>query len=307
VDVVDALHETGVLAPGKAAKIAMPNKDDSAGGGLARAATSLNQDSPTPAPVVKPGLADQYPDPDKHPVNWQEHIENITNYSPHIILAMGTGEFVSDMMEGIEKNWKMPQYRPWYLLPEGDRVTELKVLLENNPGLSLNERILGTAPGARRSSLYDSFAASFQALFKNRDPGNLAEFGYDAGYLVAYAIAIANKASPSGRELATALQHVSCKDEGRTTVSVGPAMFSRYFGIAATGGCIDFEGASGPLDFNAATGEALSDIATWCMRPNGDGTYDFEPPLTGYYSVEDSRMKDENPPDLTQRGWCAQQ
>ena len=308
VDVVDALHETGVLAPGKAAKIAMPNKDDSAGGGLAKAATSLNQDSPTPAPVVKPDLADQYPDPDKHPVNWQEHIDNITNASPNIILAMGTGEFVSDMMQGIEDNWNLARPRPWYLLPEGDRVTELKVLVAEAKNLrtSLNDRILGTAPGARRSSLYDSFAASFQALFKNRDPGNLAEFGYDAGYLVAYAIAIANKASPSGRELATALQHVSCK-EGGTTVSVGPAMFSRYFGIAANGGCIDFEGASGPLDFNPDTGEALSDIATWCMRPNGDGTFGFEPPLTGFYSVKEGRMKDDNPPDLTQRGWCAQQ
>jgi len=307
VDVVDALHQTNDLAAGKSPKIAMPYKDDSAGRGLASGATTTNQDSAHPAPVVNPGLPDLYPDPDKETVNWQEHIQKILRYSPNIILAMGTGEFVSQMMQGIEDQWSLSEPRPWYLLPEGDRVTELQTLVAKNPGLHLNERILGTAPGARRSPLYSGFATRFRGAFDNRDPGNLAEFGYDAAYLVAYAIAIANKPSPVGRELASALQHVSCKDMGKTNVPVGPGDFSRYFTAAANQACIDFEGASGPLDFNPDTGEALSDIATWCMRPNSDGSFGFEPPLEGYYSVEAGGIIDSHPPDLSQAGWCARQ
>ena len=308
-DVERVLQQTGVLAAGQHAKIAMPTKDDSAGNGLATAATTLNTDSPTPAPVVDPGLPDVYPNPDDPAtpnVNWQSHIENILRYSPNIILAMGTGEFVSSMMQSIEDNWNPSLPKPWYLLPEGDRVTELAALVGNNPRADLNERILGTAPGARRSPLYSGFEKSFRGAFDNRDPGNLAEFGYDAAYLVAYAIAIANRVSPTGRDLAQAMRNVSCK--GKTKVPAGSDRFSAYFKTAEIEGCIDFDGASGPLDFNPDTGEALSDIAMWCVRRNSAGTFGFEPPLQSYYSVEEGLIIDSKPPlDLSQPGWCADQ
>lgn len=312
-DVDDALHKTGVLADGEKAKIAMPTKNDSAGLGLSRAATAVNTDAANPAPAVDPGLADVYAnpdDPETGTVDWAPHINKILAYSPNIILAMGTGEFVSSMMQSIEDNWTPSVQRPWYLLPEGDRVTELSALVANNPKYALNERIVGTAPGARRSPLYRGFERSFRGAFDNRSPGNLAEFGYDAAYLVAYAIAIANKVSPSGRELATAMRNVSCKGDDITKVPAGSQDFSGYFTTAERNGCIDFEGASGPLDFNPDTGEALSDIAMWCVRRKAAGSYGFEPPLASYYSVESGAIvSDEGSPplDLSKRGWCADQ
>ncbi|HYP74637.1 MAG TPA: hypothetical protein VER12_01705, partial [Polyangiaceae bacterium] len=309
-DVEDALHKKGVLAEGERAKIAMPTKNDSAGVGLARAATAVNMNAQDPAPAVDPGLPDVYPDPDDPKtgtVDWQLHINNILDYRPHIVLAMGTGEFVSAMMQEIENNWTPSAPRPWYLLPEGDRVTELATLVANNPRYELNERILGTAPGARRSPLYSTFERSFRGEFGNRAPGNLAEFGYDAAYLVAYAIAITNKVSPSGRELANAMRNVSCKGKDIVSVPAGSQEFSGYFTTAERVGCIDFEGASGPLDFDPDTGEALSDIGMWCVRRNGSsGSYGFEPSLEAFYSVESGRIEQTKPP-LEQRGWCKDQ
>ena len=313
-DVEDALHAQGELADGERAKIAMPTKHDSAGLGLARAATAAPE-TDSGAPAVDPGLPDDYPDPDDPKtgeVDWQSHIAHILDYSPNIILAMGTGEFVTSMLQGIENGWNPARTRPWYLLPEGDRVTELATLVgkAENAHLNLNERIIGTAPGARKSPLYDSFQNSFRSAFGRRDPGNLAEFGYDAAYLVAYAIAIANQVSPSGRELASAMQHVSCKEgdgpNKPTPVPAGTNNFSGYFRIAANGDCIDFEGASGPLDFDPDTGEALSDIAMWCVRRNPAGGFGFEPPLKGFYSVVERSIV-ENTIDLSQRGWCTDQ
>jgi branched-chain amino acid transport system substrate-binding protein len=310
-NVESVLQQEGVVAAEQRAKIAMPTKSDSAGLGLAAAATAVNMDSATPAPAVDPGLPDQYPNPDSPEtgtVDWPSHIEKILRYSPNIILAMGTGEFVSSMMQGIEDGWKPSLPRPWYLLPEGDRVTELSALVAKNPGYGLTERILGTAPGARRSPLYSGFEKSFRGAFDNHDPGNLAEFGYDAAYLVAYAIAIANQVSPTGRELASAMRNVSCKEKDTTKVPAGSKGFSGYFTTAEIEGCIDFEGASGPLDFNPDTGEALSDIGMWCVRRNSGGTYGFEPPLQSYYSVEQGGIVDSTPPlDLSQPGWCADQ
>jgi len=309
VDVEHALQQRNVLPAGKNAKIAMPTKNDSAGLGLAAAATSINPDSPTPAPVVDVGLPDQYPNPDAQPANqpvdWKPHIQSILDYTPDIILAMGTGEFVINMMPAIEGGWDPSLPRPWYLLPEGDRVSQLTDWVAQNPGYGLSERILGTAPGARRSALYEGFRTRFLMAFNQREPGNLAEFGYDAGYLVAYAIAIANQPEPSGRQLAEAMKQMSCLD--RAPVPAGPGSFSGYFTTAARVGCINFDGASGPLDFNPDTGEALSDIAMWCVRPTTGANFSFEPTLDSYYSVEQSAVAvvpGKAPLDLSANGWC---
>jgi ABC-type branched-subunit amino acid transport system substrate-binding protein len=301
-DVEQVLVDQGVLAVGQNAKIAMPTKSDSAGLGLAAAATTSNKDSPHPAPVVNPGLPDQYPDAPT--VDWQPHIDSILKYSPNIILAMGTQEFAESMMQGIEDGWDRSLPRPWYVLPEGDRFLGLGALVAKNPNFGLNQRIIGTAPGARRSPLYQGFENSFVGTL-HHPPGNLAEFGYDAAYLVAYAIAIANSASPSGTELAQALKQVSCK--GKSVAQAGQN-FSDSFQQAQADGCIDFEGASGPLDFDPNTGEALSDIGMWCVRRNSDGSYGFRPPLGSYYSVEKSAIVDvegEPPLNLSAAGWCA--
>ena len=61
---------------------------------------------------------------------------------------------------------------------------------------------------------------------------------------------------------------------------------------------------SGPLDFDNATGEAVSDIAMWCLRQDGDAI-SFDPPLESYYSASDRAVVRSNPPlDLTQSDWC---
>jgi ABC-type branched-subunit amino acid transport system substrate-binding protein len=302
-DVEKVLRDTGVLADGQNAKIAMPTKADSAGLGLAAAATSVNADSEHPAPALNPGLPDQYPDPAAEAVDWQPHIQKILNYAPHIILAMGTTEFAASMMQGIESGWKNSKYRPWYVLPEGDRFDGLANLVALNAGSDLGQRIIGTAPGARRSSLYAGFETSFEGTL-HHEPGNLAEFGYDAAYLVAYAIAIADTVSPTGRELRDAMKLMSCG--GKTRVPAGSDRFGFYFRQAQTDKCIDFDGASGPLDFNPETGEALSDIGMWCVRRNSDGSYGFKPPLGNYYSVEKGAIIDSDPPlDLSASEWCA--
>ena len=47
---------------------------------------------------------------------------------------------------------------------------------------------------------------------------------------------------------------------GNTQQQIGLA-----FEKLQSGGSINFAGASGPLDFDLATGEAMSDILIWCL------------------------------------------
>jgi len=304
-DVEQALQTQKLLAPGQKAKVSMPTKRDSAGLGLAQAVTQVNPAFAHPAPKVS-AVSVPYDDPATTAVDWQSAINQVlTKPAPDIVFPMGTTEFVTSMMQGIEDGWDPSGPRPWYVFPEGDRFDGLSQLVHDNPNLALNQRIIGAAPGARSSPLYQAFEVSFELTFDDHHPpGNLAEFGYDAAYLVAYAIAIANTVAPNGRELADALTHVSCKD--KTVGTPGAQDLNQYLKAARDDGCIDYEGASGPLDFDPRTGEALSDIGLWCVRHKGDGSYGFDPLLDSYYSVNDGVIVDKKDPlDLTVSGWCA--
>jgi branched-chain amino acid transport system substrate-binding protein len=169
------------------------------------------------------------------------------------------------------------------------RVTELVEQVSAAP--ALKQRILGTAPGARQSNRFASFAATFSARFK-QTPGNLAEFAYDAAYLLSYAAIVTHKRAPTGSELAGALKGLSCKDTGVQEVVASGASITESFSHAMTKPCIDFSGASGPLDFNNDTGEAPSDIALWCVAAEG-----FKPLELSYYDAAGRKLA--TPPNVT--------
>jgi branched-chain amino acid transport system substrate-binding protein len=162
-------------------------------------------------------------------------------------------------------------------------VTELIDAVKLQP--ELQRRILGTAPGARRSGFFTQFSGRFLGRF-GEQPGNLAEFAYDAAYLFAYATGLSGQRSPTGLSLAAALKNVSCKDAGMPKLIAGDAVIES-FNLAMTNPCIDFEGASGPLDFNNDTGEAASDIALWCPHA---GSKTFKP-LQTYYQATERTLK----------------
>jgi branched-chain amino acid transport system substrate-binding protein len=206
----------------------------------------------------------------------------VIDVAPDIVFDFGTTEFLTDVMPKIEASWP----NATYLVPEGGRVTELRDFVQQHPAMS--SRVLGTAPGARRSARYREFEQRFTSTFTHA-PGNLAEFAYDAAYLIAYGIAISHQARPTGIDLAKALRNVTppCMGvDNPAKVPAGFASFTQYFNIAASQGCIDFEGASGPLDFNSA-GEADSDIATWCVSAGGADPF---PQLDTYYDAAGKKL-----------------
>jgi branched-chain amino acid transport system substrate-binding protein len=300
-EVVSALRAAGTISADREPRIALLYKDDAAGGGLQRAATSKG-DSPNAAPAIVSDHQDKYPDPGGgKSIDWAPFIESVLDYEPDIILGLGTGEFVTNIMPGIEAGWSPKAPRPWYVLPEGNRVDQLKDAAARNPSWHLEQRVLGTAPGARQAKLYPSFENAFRSTFNQRKPGNMAEFAYDAAYLLAYGVAISGQAFPNGRELATALKQTTCGD---TLFPAGSLEFSAYFLTAGRESCINFDGASGALDFNNDTGEAVSDIATWCLRKDGNG-FSFDPLLASYYSAVQGEFVRQSPPlDLTDPNWC---
>ncbi|MCA9627106.1 MAG: hypothetical protein KC766_05555, partial [Myxococcales bacterium] len=196
---------------------------------------------------------------------------------------------VTELLTRVEDKWDTAD-RPKYLLPEGGKVDELEGIVAAQPDLSA--RILGTVPGAQLASGYSGFAQRFSAFY-NEPPGTFSEFAYDAAYLLAYAIAISGKGHPSGPEMAAAMKLVSPDPNtgctGGDQVDAGPTGFSGHFQTAATQRCIDFDGVSGPLDFDNETGEASSDIAIWC--PERSGSSVSLAAQSEYYSAADGKIQ----------------
>ncbi|MEZ4370263.1 MAG: ABC transporter substrate-binding protein [Polyangiaceae bacterium] len=277
--VEEILRNDGKLNTGESARIAIAAKDDAYGLGLADAVFSQMQAQGVGAASdSKLLLQRNYADPASNDnVDWETPATEIANFHPHIIFGLGTNEFVTELLTRVEAKWDSSD-RPTYLLPEGGKVDELEGIVSAQPDLS--SRILGTVPGAQLAPGYSGFAQRFSAFF-NEPPGTFSEFAYDAAYLLAYSIAISGQAHPNGTQMAEAMKHMTC--EGKMVVPAGPTGFSGYFQDAATNQCIDFDGVSGPLDFNNDTGEASSDIAIWC--PERSGSSVSLSAQTEYYSA----------------------
>jgi ABC-type branched-subunit amino acid transport system substrate-binding protein len=262
-------------------------------------------------------------------------VEEIVRKGPRFILPFGTGEFVSSrrgdvvesMLADVEDQWNDERFpRPWYLLTEGNRSASFQPALSVR--MDVVDRVIGTAPGPRTSPLYTFFNNAYREYFRSErpnmlegsssTPGNLAESGYDAAFLLAYAATKATRDGswPRGPELAQAIDALDCKDQGAQRVQAYRNAYRGHVDSLAQNpeGCFDFEGASGELDYidsPQSTGspkakDPTADFALWCL---GDlSAPDTTTNLRQYYSRESMAITaTENAPALSFRdtGWCA--
>lgn len=115
----------------------------------------------------------------------------------------------------------------------------------------------GTAAAAERRAAYE---AAYRRANPNMDPG--AAFvaqAYDAAYVIALAIQAAGSA-----ERAAIRQNLRNVANGPGEV-VGPGEFARARDLIARGAKVNYEGASGPIEFNA-TGDAQGRVEHWAVR-----------------------------------------
>jgi ABC-type branched-subunit amino acid transport system substrate-binding protein len=208
-----------------------------------------------------------YDDPSTNPmVDYTTVIADVIALKPHIILLFGTTETASVLFDGIEAAWgniAPPIPRPYYLVPDGGKVQEMLNKIADSD--DRRKRVRGTVPGVA-GELYNSFKLRFQSFIK-KDPLAYAETGYDAAYLLAYAAVAAKDKPLTGPNLADGLKHM-IKGTG---VNAGPTDINKAFQTIDSAGEIDYTGASGPLNFDTATGEAKADIDIWCVGRNGSG------------------------------------
>ena len=200
-------------------------------------------------------------------------VEAILGFGPDIVVNLCTAEGVNKIFVPVEMAW--PTLRPGvpgprWIFGDGGKTGAVTVAVGAND--ELRRRVTGTVPGSDRP-LFENFKVGYKIRFVSdllgTDPTALGPAGaYDALYLLAFSATTLGTRPVTGPNLASGMTLLV---RGQTAVDVGPVGVTTAFRELGAGRNIDFAGASGPLDFDLATGEAPSDIQVWCMPRGADG------------------------------------
>jgi branched-chain amino acid transport system substrate-binding protein len=192
----------------------------------------------------------------------------LKEFAPHIVALLGTTETVSGIIAPLESSgaaagWN-PGILPEYVFSDGGKGEVLLDAARSSPNLAA--RVRGTVP-AYRGPVYDAFVSAYRGAFGAAPTAFGTAGTFDAAYLTAFSLATLDGKQPTGALLA----------QGLSRIVSGPQVEARFTELAGafaslrSGASINFSGASGTLDFDLATGEAVADIDVWCVSTASGG------------------------------------
>lgn len=199
---------------------------------------------------------------------------------PEVVVLLGTTE-VAQLLDLFELGLIDTSTSVRYILADGGKADETLALVMEDE--SLLSRIEGTEADHRNGTLYTAFNLRFSQRF-GATAGIYTANAYDAAYMVAYAMASLPQQMPvTGRAVAQAMSKLVT---GRR-VEAGPDHIAEARNTLSAGADINYEGASGPLDFDLETGEAGADVARWVIEKRAsNGEFRFV--SAGRYEIDDT-------------------
>jgi serine/threonine protein kinase/ABC-type branched-subunit amino acid transport system substrate-binding protein len=200
------------------------------------------------------------------PSEHKKLLDNLIAFAPHVIVYFGSSEALADIAEPLERGWRDPGVRPRYVKtsPFGPPVHAfIGTNAERRRRFLSLTTVSTTAANARFVARYnETFADTVTRTFSPNS-------SYDAFYVIAYATYALGGAPVTGAALANALPRLTPPG---TAIDVGPSGIFDAINKLSGGGRVDLNGATGPLDFDPATGDALVDLAVLCVDVDGRGS-----------------------------------
>ena len=201
------------------------------------------------------------------PADLEAQIKNILAQSPrpNLIVGFGSTELITKFLTPLEARWGAAP-RPVYLFADAAQKNELLEAVAADNGL--RKRIRGSVPAVSRTSgNFKSFVFKYEGAYGPAPTVFGMAGSYDSVFLLGYAVAAAGTRPITGDELQKGFARLVTG----ATIDVGGTSMNDGLKALATPGNFDFEGASGPLDFDLSTGEAPSNIDVWCIKKDGTG------------------------------------
>lgn len=202
---------------------------------------------------------------------YENAAKDLIAFKPHILITIGTAEAV-EVFKQVEAGWTDTTMRPIHIVSDGLQIPDLLTVVGTNA--DLRRRVRGTI-GEASGPTFDAFKNEYKLAFgTDTVPDAYAAGAYDATLLLAYAIAGAGNKPLKGTLINENLQKTYIP--GSTVIEAGYEQVNDAFREMAIGG-IDYNGASGPLDFDKTTGEADANIQIWCIGTGSDGKLAYKP------------------------------
>lgn len=196
---------------------------------------------------------------------------------PDAVILFGTTESI-DVMQIAEQQLSGTSSRTEYLFADGGKLPDMLAAIDESP--SLERRVSGTEADHQFGQTYTKFGLRLSQTFGNV-PGIYAANAYDAVYVLASAAMTVTSGKPTGALLAAGVAKLV---DGRS-IEVGPTDLGLARSLLSAGGSVDLKGASGPLDFDLARGEAPANVALWRVRENPNAPMEYRFESGGTYEV----------------------
>ena len=204
---------------------------------------------------------------------------------PDVVMLAGTNEVfeILDLIEASVADGDLE--RPIYMISDGGKLPEAVTAAMADP--TLVDFIEIVTPAGENGAVYDGYNDRFNAAFGG-DAGVYSANAYDAAYLIGLGLCgvIGNGDDPTGGNIASAMANVV---EG-TPIAARPSNIADACTSLAGGGKIDYDGASGPLDFDLSTGEAPANAVLFDIWEKRPGEFEFREigeytPTTGMWNI----------------------
>lgn len=212
----------------------------------------------------------------------QSLVDDLVAFNPDIVYIFGLAELASviDRYEDAhDANTGGVTAPIWATSASGQR-NEVLVAIGQHTTNNLRKRVRGTS-----SVLLSPLTNNFYARYKQNVDGGANQalvFGmsqsYDSVYSVAYGIAAIPNLSLTTQVASIDVAKGIAKQvaKGSLEIDIGPDKVREAMEALRKGDAINFKGATGPLDYDLAVGEAPGDYAVWCVRNNASSEPVFE-------------------------------
>ena len=271
-------------------KLALVTKNDAYGKGIAEAfKNGLMVNGAAPNDTSFADIMYKTAPADADGIDRAAAATQLGTFQPDIVVMAGTSEATDDIMRPFEGT--NPAKKPIYILADGQKKPELTALVDpadmKTPAPAdregLRKRIRGTAPGVLTPLAQTFFNVAYKGAYGADSVLSYGMAGtYDIGYMITYALTASKGAPVNGTELA---KNMALLVGGTQKIDVGPTGLAKGMEAMLKGEKIDFNGASGPLDFDVATGEAPSDYGVWCVKVGSNDARVFEEATGQSYSA----------------------
>jgi len=200
-------------------------------------------------------------------------VDKYLSFLPDIIVLAGTAESITKVMVPLEAQWPKNDSdmdltpRPYYVLIDSNRVTELTAAATNNVH-DLARRVRGTGlnpgpAGSASAETYELFRQDYMVRY-NGASAEISGLGpaHDAAYAIGLALAATHTEPVSGASVAAGLRKLA---GGATKLNATGTNVLPAFQKLAAGQKITLTGTFGALDWDANGAVVGGTLEMWCI------------------------------------------